>query len=135
MPAPCFCRDAAFVILSVIKEYERKIFQRGEFNMITSKHYVAERISREYLIDYGIGQGHIVNDFVINRGHKDGPEIHILTSTGIVVIENYYTRKVVTKLIARPQQIQRYYAIIGEKAPEWLLMVAKRHCELGYNNI
>lgn len=61
--------------------------------------------------------------------------IHILTSTGIVVIENYYTRKVVTKLIARPQQIQRYYAIIGEKAPEWLLMVAKRHCELGYNNI
>ena len=53
---------------------------------MTSKHYNSERVSREYLIDFGIGLGHVVNDFVINRGHKDGPEIHILTSTGIIIV-------------------------------------------------
>lgn len=102
---------------------------------MTSKHYNSERISREYLIDFGIGLGHVVNDFVINRGHKDGPEIHILTSTGIIIVENYYTKKVITKLIARPQQIQRYYKNIGEKAPVWLLMIAKQHNALGYNMV
>lgn len=84
---------------------------------MTSEHYRTERESREYLIDFGIGFGHVVDDFVINRGHKDGPEIHILTSTGVIVIKNYYTNKIVTKLIARPQQIQRYYTNVGEKAP------------------
>lgn len=102
---------------------------------MTSKHYSAERISREYLIDFGIGLGHVVNDFVINRGHKDGPEIHILTSTGIIIVENYYTKKVVTKLIARPQQIQRYYDNIGEEAPAWLILIAKQHNALGYNMV
>lgn len=102
---------------------------------MTSKHYNSERVSREYLIDFGIGLGHVVNDFVINRGHKDGPEIHILTSTGIIIVENYYTKKVITKLIARPQQIKRYYKNIGEKAPVWLLMIAKQHNALGYNMV
>ena len=91
---------------------------------MTSEHYRTERESREYLIDFGI-----------NRGHKDGPEIHILTSTGVIVIKNYYTNKIVTKLIARPQQIQRYYTNVGEKAPAWLLTIAKQHNRLGYNKI
>ena len=102
---------------------------------MTSQHYRTERESREYLIDFGIGVGHVVDDFVINRGHKDGPEIHILTSTGIIVIENYYTHKIVTKLIARPKQIQRYYTNEGEEAPVWLLTIAKQHNKLGYNKI
>ena len=101
---------------------------------MTSEHYRTERESREYLIDFGIGFGHVVDDFVINR-HKDGPEIHILTSTGVIVIKNYYTNKIVTKLIARPQQIQRYYTNVGEKAPAWLLTIAKQHNRLGYNKI
>lgn len=102
---------------------------------MTSEHYNTERKSREYLIDFGIGFGHVVDDFVINRGHKDGPEIHILTSTGVIIIKNYSTHKIVTKLIARPQQIQRYYANVGEKAPVWLLTIAKQHNKLGYNKI
>lgn len=102
---------------------------------MTSRHYGEERTSREYLIDFGIGLGHVVNDFVINRGHKDGPEIHILTSTGIIIVENYYTKKVVTKLIARPHQIKRYYDNIGESAPAWLIAIARQHNSLGYNEI
>ena len=70
---------------------------------MTSEHYRTERESREYLIDFGIGFGHVVDDFVINR--------------------------------ARPQQIQRYYTNVGEKAPAWLLTIAKQHNRLGYNKI
>lgn len=102
---------------------------------LCSRYHNAERISREYLIDFGIGLGHVVNDFVINRGHKDGPEIHNLTSTGVIIVENYYTKKIVTKLIARPQQIQRYYNIIGEKAPMWLIAITKEHNAIGYNQV
>ena len=42
---------------------------------MTSQHYRTERESREYLIDFGIGVGHVVDDFVINRGHTY-PYIH-----------------------------------------------------------
>lgn len=102
---------------------------------MTSKHYNSERVSREYLIDFGIGLGHVVNDFVINRGHKDGPEIHILTSTGIIIVENYYTKKVVTKLIARPGQIARYYLAEGRIAPQSIVDIAREHQKKGYNHI
>lgn len=102
---------------------------------MTSKHYNSERVSREYLIDFGIGLGHVVNDFVINRGHKDGPEIHSITDTGIILIHNQKSGKMVTKLIARPGQIARYYLAEGRVAPQSIVDIAREHQKKGYNHI
>ena len=102
---------------------------------MTSLHYMKERMTREYCIEYIIGDGHVIESFVLNKGHKDGQEIHLLTNTGIIVIENYYTKKVITKLIARPGQIRRYYANIGKSAPQWLLMLAFQHQKMEYNHL
>jgi len=102
---------------------------------MTSKHYNSERVSREYLIDFGIGLGHVVNDFVINRGHKDGPEIHSITDTGIILIHNQKSGKMVTKLIARPGQIARYYLAEGRIAPQSIVDIAREHQKKGYNHI
>lgn len=102
---------------------------------MTSKHYNSERVSREYLIDFGIGLGHVVNDFVINRGHKDGPEIHSITDTGIILIHNQKSGKMVTKLIARPGQIARYYLDEGRIAPQSIMDIAREHQKKGYNHI
>ena len=102
---------------------------------MTSKHYNSERVSREYLIDFGIGLGHVVNDFVINRGHKDGPEIHSITDTGIILIHNQKSVKMVTKLIARPGQIARYYLAEGRIAPQSIVDIAREHQKKGYNHI
>ena len=102
---------------------------------MTSKHYNSERVSREYLIDFGIGLGHVVNDFVINRGHKDGPEIHSITDTGIILIHNQKSGKMVTKLIARPGQIARYYLAEGRVAPQSIVDIAREHQKKRYNHI
>lgn len=98
--------------------------------MLTN-HYQNDRQKREELIRT-IGEGKIVQGFIVDRGHKNGKELHIITTTGIIRIYNYNSKKLVTKLIARPNQIKRYY---NGNAPEELLEIAYEHKRLGYNEI
>lgn len=88
-----------------------------------SIHYLTERGQREALIQK-IGIGTIVKSVVVDRGHVNGAEIHNITSTGIIIIQNQQTKKVVTKIIARPGQIKRYY---NNNAPEELIAIASEH--------
>lgn len=88
---------------------------------MTSKHYLEERAARELIVKK-IGIGKIVDSFVVDRSHRNGPEIHEITSTGIIIIRNQRTHKMITKLIARPGQIKRYYKK-GE-APAAILDIA-----------
>ena len=97
---------------------------------MTSKHYTADRIIREQHIKE-IGYGTPVASFIVDRGHKNGPEIHEITSTGIINIYNERTKKLVTKLIARPGQIKRYFE--NGNAPQYLINKAKYNVALGYN--
>jgi len=76
-----------------------------------------------------------VDSFVVDRGHPNGPEIHAVTDTGIIVVHNQRTGKMVTKLIARPGQVKRYYDAEGRNAPQDILAIAKEHLKKGYNNI
>lgn len=82
-----------------------------------------------------IGEGNVVDSFVVDRGHPNGPEIHSVTDTGIIVVHNQRTGKMVTKLIARPGQVKRYYDAEGRNAPQDILAIAKEHLKKGYNNI
>lgn len=99
---------------------------------MTSNHYSNCRVGRNELIQQ-IGLGKVVESFAVDKGHKDGSEIHIVTSTGLIVVFNRNSHKMVTILIARPNQISRYYDMVGRKAPEWLLNIAYEHFELGYH--
>ena len=94
-----------------------------------TRHYELERQSREALIRQ-IGIGRIVKSVVVDRGHKNGPEVHAISETGIVMIFNKRSKQLITKLIARPAQIERYFE---DGAPTWLLAIAKQHQTLGYN--
>lgn len=75
---------------------------------MTSRHYSEGREAREAIIRQ-IGMGKVVASFRVDRGHRNGAEIHKITSTGIIVIYNERTGKMITKLIARVGQIRRYY--------------------------
>lgn len=88
---------------------------------MNSKHYAIERKRREMIIK-SIGEGYIIDRFIIDRGHVNGAEVHEITSTGIIIISNQHTNKMITKLIARPGQIKRYYA--EGKAPKNLIQKA-----------
>ena len=97
---------------------------------MTSRHYEIDRITREELIKM-IGYGKVVKSVEIDRGHKNGSEIHEISSTGIVTIYNARTHKMITKLIARPGQIARYFE--DGKAPKYLLNLAREHQQMNYN--
>ncbi len=97
---------------------------------MTSVHFTRDRQDRETLIRE-IGSGKVVKRVVIDRGHRNGPEIHEVTDNAIVNIYNQRTGKLITKLIARPNQIKRYYE--EGKAPKEILNKAYDHMKKGYN--
>lgn len=98
---------------------------------MTSNHWMKDREAREALIEK-IGIGQVIKTVVVDKGHKNGPEIHELTSTGIVVIYNKRSHKMITKLIARPGQVRRYYKE-NEQVPTNVLKIAREHLKMGYN--
>ena len=101
---------------------------------MVSKHYKSERYRREKFIDEHLnGDGKVIDSFVVDKGHKNGLERHDITENGIIVIYNAETNKLVTKLVARPQQIKRYYHNSGREPPQWLLNLCQWHEDLHYN--
>ena len=96
---------------------------------MTSKHYNRDRVAREKLIKE-IGLGTEIKTVRVDKGHPNGAELHTITSNGIVIIRNERTHKMVTKLIARPNQIKRY-GIEDKK----IIEIARIHQSLGYNMI
>ena len=68
---------------------------------------------------------------VVNKGHKNGNEIHLVYNNGVVKIYNENTRKFITVLIARVPQIERYKI----KVTKTMRNKIKSHVKQGYNNI
>lgn len=105
---------------------------------MVSKHYLNRRSEREKFIQECVGQGYIVDGFIVDREHPNGAEVHSITDNGIIIIHNLLSGKLVTKLLARPQQIKRYYKNTKREPPEEyekILELARIHNELGYNEI
>ena len=101
--------------------------------MVTN-HYKNKRYKREKFINkYLIGDGNVIDSFIVDKGHEKGIERHDITDTGLIIIYNLHSKKLVTKLIARPAQINRYYNNINKEPPTWLMTLAKWHESLNYN--
>lgn len=104
---------------------------------MVSKHYKNKRYSRERIINrYINGDGRMIDGFVVDRNHKDGLEVHSITENGIILIHNLSSGKLVSKLIARPRQIIRYYEMTGRPKPqeyERVLYLARWHESVAYN--
>ena len=102
-----------------------------------SRHYKNSRGKREdFIEEYLHDDGVMVDGFIVDKGHKKGLEVHSITDKGIIVIHNLHSGKLITKLIARPQQIKRYYESTGREPPpeyEDILELAREHHILGSN--
>lgn len=99
-----------------------------------SAHFAEERKARINLVK-AIGIGDFLNAFLVDCGHKNGPEIHIITDTGLILVLNKETKVLATILIARPGQIRRYYQAIGKRPEETVLAQCSMNCAKGFNNI
>lgn len=102
-------------------------FRRELGRLRQSRHVRDERCARMARIARDIGFGHAVRQCLVDTGHREGCEVHVLTSTAIVLVFNRASGKLVTALVARPGQVRRYYEPFGEEVPEELLACAYRN--------
>lgn len=100
---------------------------------MASRHWENDRQRRSRIIAQ-IGMGQVIKEVVVDRGHKNGPEIHKVTTTGLVVIYNQQTGIMVTILIARPNQIKRYFEK-EEQVPQETINLAFEHMKAEYNKM
>ncbi len=98
---------------------------------MNSKHWKADRKRRNEAIRM-IGEGIEITRVVIDRGHENGAEIHTISTTGIITIYNQRTKKMITKLIARPGQLKRFWK--EEEIPADLKQVCREHQKAHYNS-
>ena len=68
---------------------------------------------------------------VVDKGHANGEEIHVVYNNGVVKVYNERTRKFITVLIARVPQIERYQI----KVTKAMRKKIKLHIKQGYNHI
>lgn len=73
----------------------------------------------------------IVKIAVVNKGHANGNEIHVIYNNGIIKVYNARTRKFITVLIARVPQIERYKI----KVTKTMRNKIESHVANGYNHI
>lgn len=68
---------------------------------------------------------------LVDKGHKNGNEIHLVYNNGVVKIYNANTRRFITVLIARVPQIERYKV----KVTRTMRKKINLHIKQGYNHI
>ena len=68
---------------------------------------------------------------VVDKGHRNGEEIHIIYNNGVVKVYNERTCKFITVLIARVPQIERY----NVKVTKAMRKKINLHIKNGYNHI
>lgn len=72
-------------------------------------HSKGRKVRNNNIRDILNGCGEPLYFFLVDKGHKNGMEIHCITDNAIIIIQNFFTKKIITKLIARPGQIRRYW--------------------------
>ena len=100
-----------------------------------SRHFMTNRKDRQEFIEERLGTGNEVRSFYVENGHANGAEIHTVTDTGVIIIKNAITGKIITEIIGRPAQLKRLYSSIGEEVPKKLLKTAYKNNSLHYNLI
>ena len=69
--------------------------------MDATGHFAADRRDRDAFIHNVIGLGTVIDSFVVDRGHQNGLEVHSVTDTGVIIIHNHKTKKLITELLER----------------------------------
>ena len=73
----------------------------------------------------------VIRIAVVDKGHANGEEIHIIYNNGVIKVYNANTRKFITVLIARVPQIERYNVKVTKAMRKKINM----HVAKGYNHI
>lgn len=73
----------------------------------------------------------VVKIAIVNKGHENGNEVHVIYNNGIIKVYNARTHKFITVLIARVPQVERYKI----KVTKTMRNKIRSHVKNGYNEI
>lgn len=73
----------------------------------------------------------VIKIVVVNKGHENGNEVHVVYNNGVIKVYNANTHKFITVLIARIPQVERYKI----KVTKTMRKKINTHIEQGYNDI
>lgn len=101
-------------------------------NTTISKH-IHERSKRMEIIYNLINNEHgkICKIWIVDTGHRDGLEVHVIYNNGVCLIYNHETKKLITGLILRFNQVKRYNVTITK----CMSKKVKKHVQNNYNHI
>lgn len=81
----------------------------GAFLQNTTEHLKEERLERYHTYVEKLGRGNPVATYIVDKGHDNGNEIHVLCDNRLIYIFNERTMRYITVLYARDGQIRRYF--------------------------
>ena len=100
--------------------------------------HLSQRADRLEKIRTLIGYGNDVCENIVDRGHPAGPELFVLTDTGIIRCYNARTHRHITDLIARTRQIYDRLGSAFSALPftlrKKIIDLADMHEARGWNN-
>jgi hypothetical protein len=73
--------------------------------------------------------------FLVDRGHRNGKELHFVTSNGCIFIFNQNTMRFITAYMARPNQVARLYEASNLIPPISALRRCTYYVDKGFNLI
>lgn len=92
-------------------------------------HFAEERRERVKLLAKELKGESVVTSFIVDKGHWNGYEQHIIFSNGIILIVNEESRKLITMISSGATRLQYYWNDLGIKFPQNLykmLPIAER---------
>ena len=104
-----------------------------EFATCGNTSHVAKRSKRLQVAERLIIEesAKVIRIAVVNKGHANGEEVHVVYNNGVVKVYNERTHKFITVLIARVPQIERY----NIKVTKAMRKKINTHIKQGYNHI
>ena len=77
--------------------------------------------------------------FLVDKGHRDGMEVHVVTKEGFIYVFNNMKlflgqNALVTILVARPNQVERLYEACRLTADESIIAKCRAHQAAGLNH-
>ena len=103
------------------------------FQPLNNTQHIAQRCERLQIANRLIQceSAKVIKIAIVDKGHDNGEEIHVIYNNGVVKIYNAHTHKFITVLIAREPQIERY----NIKITATMRKKVNEHIKQGYNNI
>ena len=115
-------------------------FSEKEFKNSGRSFHMNERTKRMDNV-YKIEKTPVIDKcFLVDKGHKDGQEIHVVTHCGVIYVYNFMklflrsNNALVTVMIARPNQIIRLYEACNLSVNNAIIENAKRNVRMHLNH-